>query len=261
MCDKELLVSFLYGEIDDADRRAFDAHLAQCADCREEVRGLRGAQRQMAHWSPPEPDLGFRIVRASASPAPAPVRRAAWPWGLAAAAVLVLAAGAALANIDLRYGPDGLVVRTGWHGAPASAPPSAASPRGLTGSAPGTGSGPAAATPVNWEQQAQALERRVQQLEAALAGQAGAAPARADASDAALLRRVNEIVAQSESRQQRAVAAHLERLTEDINARRKMDLALIDQGLMRLQTTSGAELRQSRDLMQRMYRATAYQPK
>ena len=30
---------------------------------------------------------------------------------------------------------------------------------------------------------------------------------------------------------------------------------------MRLQNTSGAELRQSRDLMQRMYRATAYQPK
>jgi hypothetical protein len=57
------------------------------------------------------------------------------------------------------------------------------------------------------------------------------------------------------------MATRITQLTRDIDARRKVDLALIDQGLMRLQSTSGAELRQSRDLMQRMYRATAYQPK
>jgi hypothetical protein len=69
------------------------------------------------------------------------------------------------------------------------------------------------------------------------------------------------MVSRSESRQSRAMTARITELTRDIDARRKIDLALIDQGLMRLQSTSGAELRQSRDLMQRMYRATAYQPK
>lgn len=254
MCDsKEALVSFLYGELDGPERQAFEAHLARCAECRDDVRGLRATQDHLAHWSPPEPDLGFRIVRAPA--APARPLRPVLPWGLAAAAVIVLAAGAALANLEIRYGADGLAVRTGWAHAAAGSYPT-----GVAGSAE-VGSAAAGVAAVNWQEQAQALERRVRQLEAALGGRGGSLPARADAADPALLRRVNEIVAQSEARQQRAVAAHLERLTEDINARRKMDLALIDQGLMRLQTTSGAELRQSRDLMQRMYRATAYQPK
>src|SRR5207244_1397886 len=34
--------------------------------------------------------------------------------GLAAAAVLVLAAAASLAHIEVRRGPDGVTVRTGW---------------------------------------------------------------------------------------------------------------------------------------------------
>jgi hypothetical protein len=50
-------------------------------------------------------------------------------------------------------------------------------------------------------------------------------------------------------------------MSQEIDARRKIDLSLIDQGFARLQNTNVAELRQSRDLMQRMYRQTAYQPK
>jgi hypothetical protein len=75
-----------------------------------------------------------------------------------------------------------------------------------------------------------------------------------------VIERVSQLVDESESRQQRLLAARLSQLTRDLDARRKVDLAVIDQGFIRLQNTSGAELRQSRDLMQRMYRATAYQP-
>jgi len=50
-------------------------------------------------------------------------------------------------------------------------------------------------------------------------------------------------------------------LSRDVDAQRRVDLAAIDQGMARLQNTSGAEVRQYRDLIQRMYRATSYQPK
>jgi anti-sigma factor ChrR (cupin superfamily) len=243
MCDsKELLVSFVYDELDSGERELFRAHLSACAECREEVAGLRTTQRHLASWAPPEPDLGFRIIRHSAQPAPA--RRVSALWGLAAAAVLVLAAGAALANIDVRYDANGLVLRTGWQ-----RPGSTAAP-GVTA---------AGVTTVDWKQQAEALERRVRQLEASASTVSTAAEP--DASDAAVLKRVNALLDQSETRQQRALAARISQLARDIDARRKVDLAVIDQGLMRLQATNSVELRQSRDLVQRMYRATAFQPK
>jgi anti-sigma factor ChrR (cupin superfamily) len=251
MCDsKELLVSFLYDELDSVERQDFQVHLASCVDCRDELAGLRATQRDLRVWAPPEPDLGFRVIRNSPAAVP-PVQRARINplWGLAAAAVLVLAAGAAVAHIEVRYGADGLVLRTGWS-------QSAGAPNVVAGTAAG------AVTQVDWKQQAEALERRVRQLEAsASTARPVAVSAAADPASAEVLRRVSAMIDQSETRQQRAAAQRITQLTRDIDARRKVDLALIDQGLMRLQSTNGAELRQSRDLMQRMYRATAYQPK
>ncbi len=253
MCDsKELLVAFLYDEIEPDARQDFERHLTQCDECRDEVAGLRSTRRQLTRWSPPVPELGFQIIRRPAA-LPRPAARPAWRGliGLAAAAVLVLAAAAALAHIEVRYGADGVVVRTGWQNTPAAVEAAAVRPADQPGAAASAASSP----------QTAALEQRVRQLEASLVGRGAALPASSDAEDRAVLRRVGELVAQSEARQQRTMTTHLARLTQDIDARRKMDLALIDQGLMRVQSQSGAELRQSRDLMQRMYRATAFQPK
>jgi putative zinc finger protein len=246
MCDsKELLVSFVYDELSAAERQGFRAHLETCAECRDEVAGLRTTQRHLASWTPPEPDLDFQIVRNSRPVAVS--RRVAplWGLGLAAAAVLVLATGAAVANIDMRYDANGLVLRTGWNRTPSTATPTSVAAPGVTA--------------VDWKQQAEALERRVRQLETSLSTvSAGRAP---ESADTAVIERVNQLVDESENRQQRLLAARLSQLTRDVEARRKVDLAAIDQGFMRLQNTSGAELRQSLDRMQRMYRATAYQPK
>src|SRR3954452_10627288 len=117
MCDsKDLLVSFLYDELDGAQKQAFRTHMLSCAECRDELAELRGARRHLNLWAPPEPDLGFQIVRTAPIPAPV-IRRLNPVWGLAAAAVLVLAAGAAVANVEVQYGAEGLVLRTGWaHG-------------------------------------------------------------------------------------------------------------------------------------------------
>jgi hypothetical protein len=136
------------------------------------------------------------------------------------------------------------VLRTGWN---RSVDTAAATPTG-------------GVVPVDWKQQAEELQRRIGQLEAA-AARTTPVSAHADEGDTEVLRRVSAMIGQSEKRQERAMGARLTQITQNIDARRKIDLALIDQGLMRLQTTNVAELRQSRDLMQRMYRQTAYQPK
>jgi hypothetical protein len=75
-----------------------------------------------------------------------------------------------------------------------------------------------------------------------------------------VLEQVRELVGQSETRQRRALAAGLQQLSRDYDAQRRVDLAAIDQGMARLQSTSGAEVKQYRDAIQRIYRAT-YQQK
>ena len=151
MCDsKDLLVGFLYGELDAADRRTFQAHLTSCADCREELAGLRATRGQIASWTPPEPDFGFRIVRGAAAPPPAPRFRISPAWGLAAAAVLVMGG----------RGRD-RQSRRALRRASSSAPDGTAaarSPRSGERASP-------AVTPVDWSAQAAALDRRLRELE------------------------------------------------------------------------------------------------
>jgi hypothetical protein len=247
MCDsKELLVSYLYDELDGGDKERFQTHLASCADCRDEVAGLRTTQGHLSAWAPPEPDLGFQIIRRASAQPPAPRFRLSPLWGLAAAAVLVLAAGAALAHIEVRYDKDGLALRTGWNDTVHNAQATTASASDVQ--------------PADWKQQAQELQRRIAQLETS-ASHPTSVSAESDATDAAVLHHVSDLVGQSEKRQERALGVRLAQMAQDIDARRKLDLALIDRAVMRVQTTNVAELRQSRDLTQRMYRQLAYQPK
>src|SRR5262245_61561354 len=157
MCtDKELLVSYLYDELGADRKREFETHLSSCADCRSEIGELRSTRSLLRSWAPPEPSFGFRIVRGASAP-PAPSKRWFRPaWGLAAAAVLVLAAAAAIANVEVRYGRDGLVVRTGWG-------------RGTAAAAPMQTAGAPALTPTSWKQDVDRLEGRLRTIETAMA--------------------------------------------------------------------------------------------
>ena len=249
MCDsKELLVAYLYDELDPSAKRTYEVHVSSCAECRSEIASLRATRGQIAMWTPPEPDLGFQIVRAA--PPPPSRFRIAPAWGLAAAAMLVAAIGAAIANLDVRYDAAGLSVRTGWQHATGAA--AAAQVTHSNG-----------ATPVDWKARAEALDKRVRDLEQSIAVMQASPIQRAAASDdspAAVPERVRELVSQSEARQQRALAARVQQLTREVDAQRRIDLAAIDQGMARLQNTSGAEVKQYRDAIQRIYRAT-YQQK
>jgi hypothetical protein len=250
MCDsKELLVAYLYDELDPSARRTYEVHVSSCAECRSEIASLRATRGQIAMWTPPEPDLGFQIVRAAPPPPPSRFRIAP-AWGLAAAAMLVAAIGAAIANLDVRYDAAGLSVRTGWqHTTGAAAAVQVTDSNG--------------ARTVDWKVRAEALDKRVRDLEQSIAVMQASPIQRAAASDdspAAVPERVRELVSQSEARQQRALAARLQQLTRDFETQRRVDLAAIDQGMARLQNTSGAEVKQYRDAIQRIYRAT-YQQK
>ena len=72
--DHGALVSYLYDECAPNERRAISAHVAICRACAEELTALGATREQLATWTPPEAQLGFRIVSDSpSSNAPASV--------------------------------------------------------------------------------------------------------------------------------------------------------------------------------------------
>jgi hypothetical protein len=247
---QDLIVGYLYDELTETERQTFNAHLAVCAECREEVQGLRATRSHLTLWSPPEPDFAFRIIREQPSAKVLPMRRRWLPaLGLAAAATLVLAAASAIAQLEVRYDANGFVVRTG---AARSASP-------LSSDTNQAGVVPASST-VDF----QTLDRRLKALEVSTMSQpsaAGVQTASTGMTDAEILRRVREIVSEAESRQQTAVAQRLLQVVRDFDRQRQSDLAVIQQGLGAYQGLTNAEIAQQRDMLNQLYRVAARQEK
>jgi len=267
MCEKELLVAYLYDDLGDADRARFEAHLRGCADCRDELKALRGVRADLVTWAPSQPDFAFRMVR---EPLPAeggkvvafekPAARSRRGWwtpaaGLAAAAVLVLAAAASLAHVEVHRGADGITVRTGWS---ASAPVSArsfgetSSASATTQSARGYGETSrdirlASTSDANVLAE---IERRLNALEASSrdSGLRNASTLSARASDAEIIRRVRELLAKSENKQQGELALRISQVIHDVDAQRVADLNRIQQGMGRIDASVNAEAAAHRDL-------------
>ena len=249
MCNKEQLVGYLYDELDAAERTIFEAHLARCAACRAEVGGLRRTRQHLTAWAPPEPEFTFHIVRGAAAPPPA--RR--WfgfvpQWAMAAAAsVLVLAGAAAIAHVELRYGPEGLVVRTGWAEA-APAPASAGTPAPTTA---------AAVSSEELKAVVQVLETRLLELERAQSTQTVKASAPMQASITAP--ELRKILTQSEARQREETNLQLAQLWRDFSAARVTDFTRVQDVIGRAQGVTNQQLRQHRDSIDQIYRASLTQ--
>jgi hypothetical protein len=256
MCeDKELLVSYLYDDLATGDRATFEAHLRGCAECRGELKALRAVRSDLAAWAPPEPDFGFRVVRGGRDAAATDVREAiappvqswrAWwtPAAGLAAAVLVLAAAASLAHVEVHRGPDGITVRTGW----ASSSPIASS---VSGGANQTFvSRDVRLSPASDAEFLAGLERRVNALEAAShdSGLRNASTLSARSSDAEIIKRVRELLTQSETRQQGELALRISQVIRDVDAQRVADLSRIQKGLSNIDATVTAEAAAHRDL-------------
>jgi anti-sigma factor RsiW len=249
MCDKERLVSYLYEDLPDMERAAFERHVRDCDECREELTALRGVRADLISWSPPQPDFGFRVVR-EPKVLPMPQSWRAW-WtpaaGLAAAAVLVLAAASAIARVEVRSGPDGFTVRTGW---PSDFAPASEQRFGETAARALSTRGDvvltAAQDSVDVELIA-SIDRRLRALEAVSAN----APAVRNAShvsDTELIRRMREMLAQSETKQQGELALRIAQVIRDFDAQRVEDLRRIQQGLRGIEETLNAEAAGHREL-------------
>src|SRR5262245_63789030 len=57
----ETLVAYLYGEIEPAQRAAFEAHIATCDRCRHELEDLQGVRAELQTWE--APDRPLRLER------------------------------------------------------------------------------------------------------------------------------------------------------------------------------------------------------
>jgi hypothetical protein len=140
----------------------------------------------------------------------------------------VLAAAAGLARIEMHSGPEGFTVRTGWGTTPTSA--SASDAAGQADVARPV----AAAAPSVDPAFLKALDERLSALESAsraATGMRAAASMSARTSDAEIIRRVREMLAQSETKQHGELALRIAQVIRDVETQRVSDLTRIQQGL------------------------------
>jgi hypothetical protein len=254
MCEsKELIVGYLYDELSIGERLEFDSHLVTCANCRVEVEELRATRTHLGLWAPPVPDLGFRVIR-EAAPAPAvlPQRSRFVPaFAFAAAAVIVLAVAAAIANVEVRYAPEGVTVRTGWARTVASAD------QPLAAGAPSEGPQAVATASPEFD----AFEGRLREIELRLSegatGPTIQAATLSRMSDGEILRRVHQIVSEAEARQETVVVNRMLDIVRDFERQRRTDVALIQQGIGQYQGLTNTEIAQNRDMLNQLVRAAS----
>jgi putative zinc finger protein len=252
MCNqvyKDLLVSYLYDDINDMDRAKVDMHLRACEECRTELNALRGVRVDLGSWAPPLPDLGFRIVRdAKASQA----KSTSWrSWltpvaGLAAAATLVFAAALSLARIEIHDGPDGFTIRTG---VTASGPVTG---NGIDGGARGVPARDVYLASDEGGIDLVGISRRIDALESALKDAPetrDASALNARASDEALIKRVREMLTQSETRQQSELALRIGQVIRDFDYQRRADLQAIQASFVRMGDNMTKEAQLHTDLV------------
>jgi anti-sigma factor RsiW len=285
----EILVAYIYGDIEPAQRAEFDAHLTKCVHCRTELAELRGVRVQLEQWAPPEP---LRALTRQSAPHAGP-RARVWAtlaempaWAQVAAALVFLGIAAGLANLDVRYNREGLTVRTGWTGSAVAQDPAAGAARGVPsgaaqnvaqGGAQGVAQGGSqgvaqdfspAYTAAAWRADLAALERQLRRefrasrapgvtLQPASA-QTGSAAANG-ARDGEMLRRMRALVEESERKQQRELALRVAQVIRDVNAQREADLVKIDRSLGLIQNNTGVEAMKQRELLNYLVRVSQKQ--
>jgi Putative zinc-finger len=258
--DKALLMSYVYGECDDLERRGVEHHLAECAACSAEIDQLRAVRVSLSEWKVPDRSPGVRLplpdVTEKTDEFIVPSRSWTPPWWLqTAAAILLLAASAGLAKVEVQYGSDGFVVRTGWR-TPASVRPATVAQTPSTTEQP-------------WRQELAALERdlrtelRTARLTATpapaasqpLAGQ-GTEPGGRELNEATLLRRVQALIEQSEDRQRREVAERLSGIVTEVEMQRRADLRGVQQRFGQLEGQTGIVVRQNQEVVNYLRRVS-----
>ena len=240
--DKQALIAYVYGEIEAEHRTRIEAHLATCEDCAFEVAALGDVRSGLGLWVPPEAELGFTIVRTPERTAANVLRPAGWwqtvpAWARAAAAILVVAAGLSVANLQIRSGPDGVSVTTGW----------------LRAAPVATDTFDGAAAEQRVEQALAALEQQLRGEIRAAREQAPAPVRTAGALDEATIRRVQQLLAESEQRHERELALRFTQFTRDLELQRRADLARIGYSMSEF----GTQMNRQRQMLNNVIRVSS----
>lgn len=239
--DHGALVSYLYDECTPAERRAIVAHAAICGACAEELAALGATREQLAAWTPPDAQLGFRIVSDTPSAIASPLRRdgsnvlrpSRWwqtpmpAWAQAAAAALIFTTGITLGALR-----------------GATAPPSS----------PSNSTGVAANGATVTRADLVALERRLRSE--LTQPQTVSQPVAAAPGDARVLERVRAMIDESEQRQRRELALRTAEMVRDFDAQRNDDLVRIERTLGQMDGTTGAEVAQQRQMLNYLMRVS-----
>jgi hypothetical protein len=267
--DPDALRVLLYDDEGEPDERAaLAAHVASCGACAHVVGSLDQTRGMLGAWHAPRMPLGFALVPEAR---PSLGRQVLYRGGLAAAAVLVLAAASSLARLEVKYDAGGFSVRTGVTASAAPAVvPSAPSAGREPLAAMRPASAPAAAINGDWINRAREadapwradLELLSTQLRGELARQAeqlrtsrpspvvmtaAAMPAptgpRRSLSDDELVKRVQELLDQSEVRQQQNLALRVTELGRQFELQRQGDIVQVEQALTRIEQQRNELLR------------------
>lgn len=255
----EVLVAYLYDDIDPDERDAFERHLAACLPCRTELDALSGVRDGLAAWAAPDtadgiggtaPRSALRIVKPDDS-----VRATGWRvladapiWMQAAAAMLVVAASLGLANINLTYGRDRVTLTTGWLGSSTSATQVAAQPESAVT--------PAAVAAENARLRAEMVALR-QQIDEVKAQAVAAAP---KPDDGATTRQVRLQLQESERRQQREFDLRFAEMARDFQSQRQADLVKFDRVLGLYQNRTGMQVAQQQQQLKSLAQRVSQQP-
>ena len=234
--DHGALVSYLYDECAPAERRAVLAHAAICSACAEELAALGATREQLAAWTPPDAQLGFRVVSDTSNV----LRPSRWwqmpmpAWAQAAAAALIFTTGITL-------------------GALRGTTPGNRGPAGPTPQQPIATTVAAAGAPVTRADLA-ALEQRLRSE--LVRAQTVSQPVAATPADARVLERVRAMIDESEQRQRRELAFRTTEMVRDFDAQRNDDLARIERTLGQMDGTTGAEVVQQRQMLNYLMRVS-----
>ncbi len=242
--DPAALAGYLYGECSTDEQAALAAHLATCELCRTDLDALRETRQALAAWAAPDDAPGVHV----AVEPPHTTRSGGWSWSAvpvwaqAAAAVFIFAcgaAGAAVMNLDVRSDATGMTVRTGWGARAAAAPvlDAAAIDERIRAAV---------------RQASAEAPRSVQAVSASPAAATAAEPATA----ADLLRRVEQMLAASESRQQRELALRVSQVLHDVDSQHRSDMARIERTVSPVAGLTADEIQEQRQMLNYLMRVS-----
>jgi hypothetical protein len=241
--DPGSLVSYLYDECEPHERRAIAAHVAVCGACAEELVSLGATRELLGAWSPPDAQLGFRVVSdppRSGDAGGNVLRPSRWwrqpmpAWAQAAAAAVIFATGVTLGALR-----------------------ATTEPRAAAGSQPAGVAPVAAGTAAVTRGDLSALEQRLRaEMSQMRTASTATGSATASTGDAQLLERVRTMIQDSEQRQQHELALRTAEVVRDFDAQRHDDLTRIERAMGQMDGTTGVELEQQRQLVNYLMRVS-----